>query len=342
MRPFQVWWQAFRYHFVPPSLLPAIVGGVLAWAIEGVFHPWYFLLTVIGVTINHLALNMTDDYYDFKNSVDLAKDQEINPYSGGSGTLTSGLIAPEKMLVAFTVGYIVTIVLGVYLSFMRGWTVFAIGVFGMGCAYFYTAPPIRYGYRGLGELSQLVNFSLTIGLGAYYVQAAKFSWEAVLVLLPLGFMMFSMITINEIPDEQQDREAGKMNLVVIFDARTAVWLYGISMAIGYLIILFIPLLGSANFWVYLSLFTLPWFFRAFRIALHHFDDAARLSTANLITIRVHNLTGILLIVAYLIHGALHGSELGMMWVPIVTLAALYLPAALTVFFNIVPLKPATG
>ncbi|MDW7681440.1 MAG: prenyltransferase, partial [bacterium] len=258
MSQIRAWYQAFRYHFVPPSLLPAILGGVLAWAIEGVFQSWYFLIVVIGVSVNHIALNMTDDYYDFKNSVDLSGNGEENPYSGGSGTLTSGLIAPEKMFRAFMLGYGITILLGLYLTAMRGWVVFAIGAFGMGCAYFYTAPPIRYGYHGFGELSQLVNFSLTIGLGAYFVQAQSFSVEVVMAVLPLGFMMFSMITINEIPDEQQDREAGKMNLVVIFDARTAVWLYGISMAIGYLIILFIPLLGSANFWVYLSLFTLPW------------------------------------------------------------------------------------
>ena len=80
-----VWWQAFRYHFVPPSFLPAILGGVLAWTITREFHPILFLLTVLGITFNHIALNMTDDYFDYQHSVDRAKNREKNPYSGGSG-----------------------------------------------------------------------------------------------------------------------------------------------------------------------------------------------------------------------------------------------------------------
>ena len=84
-------------------------------------------------------------------------------------------------------------------------------------------------------------------------------------LLPLGFMMFSMITINEIPDETDDRAGGKRNLVVIFGKKTAVWLYSISMIAAYLIILLTPIFRMTTFWIYLSLITLPWFVKAFSI-----------------------------------------------------------------------------
>lgn len=163
-----IWWQAFRFHFVPPSFLPAILGSVIAWAIADEYHLWYFIATVIGVTINHIALNMTDDYYDYQHSVDQVKNRQKNPYSGGSGTLTSGLIKSRQMAWAFTLGYLITIILGLYLTIARSWIVLAFGIFGVGCAYFYTAPPIRYGYRGFGELSQLINFSFTIGPGCFF------------------------------------------------------------------------------------------------------------------------------------------------------------------------------
>lgn len=335
-----VWWQAFRFHFVPPSFLPAILGAVVAWSIAGKFDHWYFIVTIIGVTINHIALNMTDDYYDYLHSVDQAKDREKNPYAGGSGTLTSGLLTPKQIATAFKICYIVTIILGLYLTVMRGWQVLIFGIFGIWCAYFYTAPPIRYGYRGFGELSQFINFSLTIGLGSYFVQAQSFSAEAFWTILPLGLMMFSMITINEIPDEKNDREGGKRNLVVLFGSKIAVWLYATSMFIAFLVIIVAPLRGVTSFWIYLGLITFPWFIKAFLILHKNFNDPVKMSPANMLTIRIHNSIGILLIIAFVIHGGLIGRNIYQMWFPLVILIILYLPVALTVFFNVMSLKPA--
>lgn len=340
MKTIAIWWQAFRFHFVPPSYLPAILGSVIAWALTGEFYCWYFLITVIGVTINHIALNMTDDYFDYQHSVDQARDREKNPYSGGSGTLTSGLIKPKQMYRVFMIGYFITIILGLYLSLMRGWWVFVIGAFGMGCAYYYTAPPIRYGYRGLGEISQLINFSLTIGVGAYYVQAQKFSWEAMWAILPLGFMMFSMITINEIPDEADDRAGDKKNLVVLFGKKAAVWLYGISMMLAYLIVILTPIWGITSYWIFLSLITMPWFVNAFSILCRNYQDAQKMLPANMLTIRIHNITAILMIAGYLIEGMVVGQKLGSILGAIIVLIVLYLPVILTVFIPIIPVKPA--
>jgi len=160
------WWRAFRYHFVPSSFLPAILGGVVAWTQTGIIHKWFFFLVVLGVTLNHIALNMTDDYFDYRASVDQKNKKTVNPYAGGSGTLTSGKIKPQDMRFVFTSFYVLTMIIGLYLCAARTWWLLAFGLFGMASSYFYTAPPIRYGYRGFGEFSQLVNFSLTIGLGA--------------------------------------------------------------------------------------------------------------------------------------------------------------------------------
>ena len=214
------------------------------------------------------------------------------------------------------------------------------GCFGMGSAFFYTAPPVRYGYRGLGEVSHLLNFSFTIGMGAYVVQAVRCSWEAFWVLLPLGLMMFAMITINEIPDERDDAAAGKKTLVVRLGARKAVWLYGFAMASAFLVILLAPLFAMASPWICLAGLTLPWAVRAFRILIRQFSDPVRLAPANLLTIRVHHLTGILLIMAYLIQGMQNQRDLQPAWVAVLLLAAFYLPAAVHVFLANSAIRPA--
>ena len=103
----KVWWLAFRYHFVPPSIFPAVLGGLVSWATNAGFIPLYFLLVLVAIIINHIGLNMTDDYFDYKHSVDKLKPGEKNPYTGGSGTLSSGLLSPKSMFKAFTFCYLV-------------------------------------------------------------------------------------------------------------------------------------------------------------------------------------------------------------------------------------------
>ena len=326
-----VWWRAFRYHFVPSSFLPAILGGTVAWTQTGNIYRWFFFLVVLGVTLNHIALNMTDDYFDYRASVDQKKT--VNPYAGGSGTLTSGEIKPRDMRFVFTSFYLLTMIIGLYLCVARTWWVLAFGLFGMASSYFYTAPPIRYGYRGFGEISQLVNFSLTIGLGAYVVQTVSFSREAFWVLLPLGLMMFAMIIINEIPDRKDDATAGKNNLVVLFGAKKAVRLYAAAMIAAYLVILFTPLFHLTSYWIYLALFTLPWSARASVILKRNISDTSRLAPANLLTIRAHNLTGILLIVAYLIEGIKNNHDFDPIFFTAFVLAVFYIPAAISLFFK---------
>ncbi len=86
-------------------------------------------------------------------------------------------------------------------------------------------------------MAQLLCFGPGIGLGAYYVQTQKISWEAFWGTLPFGMMLFSMITINEIPDYAEDRKGGKLNLVARFGRETGVWLFILSLLSAYGVIL---------------------------------------------------------------------------------------------------------
>ena len=79
-----------------------------------------------------------------------------NPYTGGNGLLSSCLIQPQKMRSVFVTFYLIAIGIGVFLGAMRGTFILLLLAIGFFCAYFYTAPPIRFGYRGLGEMAQLL------------------------------------------------------------------------------------------------------------------------------------------------------------------------------------------
>lgn len=330
LKRLRIWLQAFRYHFVPPSIFPATIGGLVSWAANLSFSIWYFFLVLLGVTINHIALNMTDDYFDFKYAVDRLKPGEKNPYTGGSGTLTSGLIAPEAMFRAFTFLYCIVALIGLYLGTQRGPLVLVLGFIGVFCSIFYTAPPIKFSHRGLGELGLLINFGPTIGLGSYVVQTQQVSIEALWATLPCGIMLFSMIIINEIPDLVEDKQAGKLTLIARYGNQMGVKLYVASWAATYLVILVGAVIGVLPLLALIALLSLPLAYRSIEVLVAHCNDPQKMAPANLDMIRAHGLTSLLLIGAYSFAGMTRGANGMQLLVILLLLAVFYTPAAVPV------------
>ncbi len=320
----QTWWKAFRFHYTSASFMPAILGGMIAWTSDRQFSPGYFLLVMFGLILNHMALNMTDDYYDFRHLVDAFASDGKNPYTGGSGLLSSGVIRPEEMKKVFSTFYVVAIGIGLFLGVMRGPFIILLLVVGFFCAYFYTAPPIRFGYRGLGEIAQLICFGPGIGLGAYYVQAQRVSWEAFWGTLPFGIMLFSMITINEIPDYFEDRSGGKLNLVARFGRKAGLWLFILSLLSAYGAIVAGVLLGSIPRLGLISLLTLPIAVKTISILLNYYEDPVKMAPANFGMICAHNFTAILLIFAYFVVGLRWDAPVAS-FLPLIVLILLYFP-----------------
>ncbi len=341
MNRLEVWWKAFRFHFTSASFMPGILGGMIAWTTDGKFHPGYFLLVMLGLVLNHMALNMTDDYYDFRHLVDVFATDGKNPYAGGSGLLSSGLIQPQRMRQVFVTFYLIAIGIGVFLGGMRGSFILLLLAIGFFCAYFYTAPPIRFGYRGFGELAQLLCFGPGIGLGAYFVQTQKISWEAFWGTLPFGIMLFAMITINEIPDYFEDQRGGKRNLVVRFGREAGVRLFIVSVLSAYAAILTGVVLGKIPVTGLVSLLTFPIAYKTISILKTYYREPRKMAPANLGMICTHNFTAILLALAYFFEGFRPGSLIPSS-LPLIVLIILYFPIGRLVMRAVFSREDATA
>ena len=294
------WRRALRLYFVLPSILPALLGGVIAWAQGYPLHLFHFALVLLGVTLNHFGLNLVDDVLDYRHAVDLKKGDEKNFFAGGSGVLPEGLLKDTQMLKVASLFFVATAAIGAYLTYACGWPVLVLGLFGMASSIFYTVPPIRFGYRGFGELGLLVNFGPVIVMGSYYVQTQTLAMEPLVASLVPGFMMWSMIIINEIPDYEADRLGGKWNLVARFGRFAGAVLYGIGLIIAYGILIIAALANALSPFVLLGLISLPFAVKSLAVMGRHLNNSLAMAPANLAMIKVHSLTGIAMIVAYLI------------------------------------------
>jgi 1,4-dihydroxy-2-naphthoate octaprenyltransferase len=325
------WWQASRYHFIPPSIFPVCIGALVSWAEHDVLSVWYLFLVLIAVVVNHIALNMTDDYFDYKHSVDNLKPGEKNPYTGGSGTLTSGLIQPKDMFKVFIILYIITICIGVYFIIVRGVMILLFGLIGMFSSIFYTSPPIKFSHHGFGELGLLINFGIVLGLGSFFVQMQTITIEAFFATIPCGIMLSSMIIINEIPDIEDDKRAGKLTLIARYGNNFGMKLYIVSWICTYLIILIGMLFEYLPIFMIITFSTIPLTYRSITILKKHNQNIIKMAPANLDMIRSHSFTCSLIIIAYFIQGYINGSNLTNFLLFIIIFTLFYFPAGVVIF-----------
>lgn len=137
-----------------------------------------------------------------------------------------------------------------------------------------------------------------------------------------------MIVINEIPDYDEDRRGGKLTLVARYGKRAGVNLYITSLLVAYAVIVGAIVAGIVPLTALIVLGTAPLVYRSIKILRKNYDDPLKMMPANLTTIRIHSLTGILLITAYAWQGVRVGSLAGKdALLVLLMLAFLYLPLA---------------
>ena len=266
----RIWIQAFRLHFVPTSIFPALLGSIIAWSRFREFNFWYFSLVIIAVMLHHIGLNMIDDVFDYLHAVDRSRGEDKNPYTGGSGVLTGELIPLSHVITAVVICYLLALIIAIYLTIAIGWAILIFVAVGAFSSVFYTMPPVKYGYRGFGELSLFINFGPVVCLGAFYVQTGSLAWEPFIISLIPGFLMWSMIVINEIPDYEEDRQSGKLNLVARFGRERGVVLYAAGLIFAYSTMLLCAYSRLTSWGVVLGLLTVPIAYGSFRILKDHY------------------------------------------------------------------------
>ncbi len=117
-----------------------------------------------------------------------------------------------------TVFYVLAGVIGLVLLATRGSTaLLVIGVVGFIVSLGYTAPPLKFVYRGLGEIAVAIGFGPLMLLGAYVVQTGgALAWEPFVASIPVALLVALILYVNEIPDRRGDARAGKRTLPVRF------------------------------------------------------------------------------------------------------------------------------
>ena len=250
-----LWWKAVRPFAFTVSLIPPLLGAVTAL----IDNPglkldlFRFLLTAIGCMTAHAGANLLSDYYDYRAGVD--RDGTF----GSSGLLVAGVMVPSQTLKGGWVALIVAGLIGAYLVYVTPGGIFLVGLIAIGGGFgvFYTAGPVAFKYRALGDLAVFFSFGPAMVLGAYFVQAHRFSWIPVLYALPVGLLVDAVLHSNNLRDIADD---GAVNIktvpILIGESRAKTMYYALVFG-AYGITLLLLAFGGLSLFSLMVLFSLP-------------------------------------------------------------------------------------
>jgi 1,4-dihydroxy-2-naphthoate octaprenyltransferase len=254
------WWGPAR----PPFLLvtPACIGLAVAacwWVARQTGHSWAWFdaaLVLLGALLAHVGVNALNEFGDFNSGLD--SHTQRTPFSGGSGVLPAH---PELARVALWMGcgsLVCAMLIGWYFLLARpamALPLIPVGLAGLALAVAYTPWVTRHPWLclmapgfGVGPLMMLGTSAVLLGTLSGPV--------ALLSLLPFG-LGNNLLLLNQYPDVDADRGAGRLTLPILLGAASC-WPVLLSQyALAYGALLAAVWLAGLPWGACLGLLTLP-------------------------------------------------------------------------------------
>ena len=284
----------------PPFLVlgPAcvLVGLGSAYLETGRINWLYFILTLIAGVSAHISVNAFNEYFDYKTEVDAHTQR--TPFSGGSGTLQAHPELAKSTLLMAAATLALTGLIGLYFLYIWGWKALPIGIAGLILLYAYTAwmvyqPVLCLIAPGLG-------FGPLMVLSTHYALTGTFSWQALIASLVPFFLVSNLLLLNQFPDVEADRSAGRKHFPVLVGRTTSAYIYTAFLIAAYMVVVVGVFFGVLPRFSLLSLLTIVFAIQIVRTVLSNPDNVPALIPAMGQNVIINLLTPVLLAIGLFI------------------------------------------
>jgi 1,4-dihydroxy-2-naphthoate octaprenyltransferase len=291
----KIWFLETRPQFLILSVVLAFLGTSIAWY-DGAFHLGHAILAFIGLLLCHISVNVLNDYWDYKSGIDLKTRR--TPFSGGSGFLPDASLNPKHVLWFGLACFLLAVPIGVYFVLVSGWLLLPLLIVGAICILLYTPLLTKLNWP---EWSPGVGLGALPILGAYFVQTGEYTLPAVVASIPSGILVHNLLFLNEFPDAEADKTAGRKTLPITMGGKGAGIVYSALTIILYLWIIAWVKAGLIPLFCLIALLTLPFAIKAIQGALSY-QDESKLMPAMANNVLVVLLTQLLLGIGYILAG----------------------------------------
>ena len=270
------------------SLISVSVGTLLA-AEEGSVSWLWFAITAIGITLFHAAANLINDYFDTLYEID-QQDSPTAKYR--PQPIISGMLTPRQTIVEASVFLVLTVAIGMTAAVIRSWHILWIGLIGLFTSIYYTAGPVKFKYRALGEFAVFMMWGPLMIEGAYAVQRQALSMKALYISVPFGVLVALVLFANNMRDIAYDSRHNVKTVSIMLGSRNSYVLFAGLIALAYAYVLGMILIGIMSLWGLLIFLSIPKAISLLRTFKKKVPDMADALTAQFDTV-----FGILLILA---------------------------------------------
>ncbi len=177
----------------------------------------------------HLMTHCCNDYFDLAaDTANLAPTR----WTGGSRVLVDGRLRPKVVIAAAVVLLLLALALGLRAP---GAGVQGLALAILALSWFYTSPPLRLNYRGLGEITVAAVLTVAVPLLAHGLQVGHLAAPPSLLcaLGPIAVLQAARMLTMNLSDHDGDARAGKRTLAVVLGPRRAVQAVALGQIVAY-------------------------------------------------------------------------------------------------------------
>ncbi len=288
------WLMAVRPATLPAAIAPVLVGLAVALSLD-VFEPLPALACLVVALLLQIASNVGNDLSDFRSGADT--DERLGPPRAAA----LGYLDEREMLGGLVVIVGLAGVVGLYLSWLGGPVILALGVAAVVSAFAYTGGPWPYGYHGLGEVFVFIFFGLVAVAGTTYLQTQAWEPLAFAAAIPVGALITAVLVVNNLRDIDTDKVAGKRTLAVMIGERGAMSEYDLLLGTAYAVPMAMVIAGDVAVTALLPLASAPMAWALWRV-VHAGGDRRRLNPVLKQTARLALVFAVLFAVGIAVEG----------------------------------------
>jgi 1,4-dihydroxy-2-naphthoate octaprenyltransferase len=265
----RVWLLAARPNTLPAALAGVVVGIGAALGAGATVRIDMALGCVAVALLLQVVANFANDLSDHRRGAD-TPDR-----SGPMRVAASGLVSERQLEVAIGITIGLAGLVGLWLAYVGGPVLIALGALAIVAALAYTGGPWPYGYRGLGEVFVFLFFGLVAVVGTAYLQAGRLDSLFVVASIPVGALTTAILVVNNLRDIPTDTAAGKRTLAVMLGRRWTAVEYEALLGVAFVVPVALVVGGRAP-WVLAPLLLLPLVTRLQR-TVHGFGEPRELN-----------------------------------------------------------------
>lgn len=244
------WLKAARLYSAPITFLSWLV--IFVFSLKQGGSVLAGLISLVGISLVHLATNLIDDYIDYK---DLQKDDKF--ITAGRDCkcayIRSGEATTKDLRNVILIFLSIAAICGGILFFISGFAVFWLAIIALVIA-------IGYPYlssRGLGEIAVIIAYGPLMFEGVYYVMTKQFSFDVLILSLICVIFVNNVLYAHMLMDFEGDKNANKTTLCTKIGSKEKalnliLYFYGFSY-----ILLGFYIYKTSNFLYLLNYITIP-------------------------------------------------------------------------------------